>query len=99
MEEKKRIRLDEEPWRVILNAAYSIENMEGHGAGNRSVSYIGSLPGRNGQNEDRQGGSRHIYDLYRDSQGKHWYESCVKLPSGRIISMEHYIFGKEIRRR
>lgn len=97
--ERKRIALKEEPWRVVLNTSYSIESMEGHGAAGRSVSYVGSLPGEKRKNENGQGEVRYIYDMYRDNEGKYWYETCVKLPSGRIVSMEQYIFGKELRRR
>jgi hypothetical protein len=99
MEEKKRIGLKEEPWRVILNTAYSIEGMEGHGAGDRSVSYTGSLPGIKRKDKNGQGEVLYIYDLYRDSRGKYWYETCVKLSSGRVVPFGQYVFGKEIKRR
>lgn len=66
--------------------AWSIESMEGHDAGGRATTYIGSIT------EDHI-----IYDYFRDSQGGYWYQNRA-IKDGQIVSMEVYIFGREIRR-
>lgn len=66
--------------------AYSIENMEAHEAEGRSTEYIGS---------HREGSI--IYDYYRDNAGAWWYQNRGVI-DGRIVSMEVYIFGRDIKR-
>lgn len=66
--------------------AWSIENMEAHEAGERSVEYIGS----------RMEGNI-VYDYYRDSTGAFWYKNRA-IVNGEIVSMEKYIFGHRVSR-
>lgn len=67
--------------------AWSIENMEAHEAGRRSVDYIGS----------RTEGDI-VYDYYRDSAGAFWFRNRA-IMNGEIVSMEKYIFGHEVSRK
>lgn len=80
---------------IAYNSAWSIENMETHGAGERSVEYIGSK--LSGCMENK--GGKLIYDYYRDSAGGYWYKNRVLIPSGDIVSMEIYLFGHELRKK
>jgi hypothetical protein len=91
----RRNFLKEDPWRIILNMSYNLSSMEGHGAGSRSVSYVGSLYGSEAKNQIWEG--KYVYDLYRDNLGKYWYETCVRIKNGNVISFEHYIFGRELK--
>ena len=63
---------------------WSIESMEGHEAEDRTVEYVGSV---------RQG--KYIRDYYRDNAGGWWYQNRI-IENGRIVSMETYLFGREI---
>lgn len=67
--------------------AYSIENMAAHGAENRKIEYVGSARGKSNP--------KIVYDYYKDSAGSYWYE-CRAEVNGRLVSMDRYIFGKEI---
>lgn len=64
--------------------AWSIESMEAHEAGGRSVDYIGSRTEGN-----------IVYDYYRDSTGEFWFKNRA-IVNGEIVSMEKYIFGHEV---
>lgn len=64
---------------------WSIENMAAHGAGGRATTYIGS-----------EVIGHLLYDYYQDSAGAYWFKNRALLPSGEIVSMERYIFGREI---
>lgn len=75
--------------------AWSMENMEAHGAGGRAVEYMGS---RMEDDPDPEGRERKVFDYYRDSQGDYWYKTRVLPPAGEIVSMEKYLFGYEPRR-
>lgn len=69
--------------------AWSIESMEGHDAGGRSVTYIGS-----------KRDEKHpylIWDYFRDSSGAYWFQNRA-IKGGQIVSMDVYIFGREIRK-
>ena len=68
----------------IKGEVWSIESMAGHGAEGRPVNYVGST---------REGNI--IHDYYEDNQGKYWYQNRA-IVNGCIVSMEVYIFGKEI---
>lgn len=72
---------------------WSVECMEGHGAGDRSITYIGSRVSENYGNDPK--GGRMVYDYYQDSEGDFWHKTRMLLPDGEIVSMEFYIFGKE----
>lgn len=76
-----------ESLRAIEGNAWSVENMEAHGASERSLEYIGSRT-TNGI----------IYDYYEDNMGEFWYDNWAMLPTGEIVSMERRIFGREIKR-
>lgn len=80
----------------VRDSAWNIEGMEGHGAAGRSVTYIGSMEGGQLNSSGRSG--RQVYDYYRDSAGAYWYGSRVLLPDGKLVSMEVYIFGREVSR-
>ena len=86
MKEEYR-EIDPELLKLINGNAWSIENMDAHGAGGRSTTYIGSRKEKHT-----------VYDYYRDNAGAFWYKSRAILPSGEIVSMERYIFGHEIRK-
>ena len=80
-------RISEEVKAVAHGSAWSIENMEAHGAAGRQVEYIGSEVCGN-----------LIYDYYIDSNGEYWYKNRA-IVDNQIVSMEMYLFGKEIRNR
>lgn len=87
--------IEPELLQVIGGDAWSIENMEGHEAGDRKVTYIGSRQGGYLDNHRKNG--RKIYDYYRDTVGAYWFRNRALLPSGEIVSMEVYLFGREAR--
>ena len=63
----------------------SMENMETLGAKDRVLEYAGSI-------------ITHGYlvrDYYRDTAGEWWYENRAVL-DGRIVSMETYLFGRDM---
>lgn len=66
---------------------WSMENMAEHGADGRTVEYVGSITK----------GSI-VRDYYRDNAGGWWYKNRA-IVNGCIVSMEAYIFGKEITKR
>ena len=71
----------------VRGNAWSIENMEAHEAGGRSVDYIGSRTEGN-----------IVYDYYQDSAGAFWFRNRA-IVNGEIVSMEQYIFGPEVSRK
>lgn len=79
--------ISSEQLKTMSGNAWSIENMDAHGAGGRTVEYIGSRTT-----------NCTIYDYYKDSAGEFWYENRALLPTGEIISMERRIFGREVKR-
>ncbi len=95
--DKEYREADPELLEHIKGNAWSIECMEGHEAEGRSVTYIGSEISGHLDNDCRKG--RRIYDYYQDSEGAYWYGNRALLPSGEIVSMEFYIFGREIKRK
>lgn len=71
-----------------LKDAWSIENMEAHGAAGRETKYIGEVVS----------GSR-IITLYRDDTGAYWYSTSYATENG-VISQEQAVFGeRRIRRK
>lgn len=69
---------------LAFSRAWSIESMAAHGAGDRGVEYIGSkIAGHT------------VTDYYKDTAGGWWYKNRALL-NGEIVSMERYIFGREI---
>lgn len=71
---------------AIKGQVWSIENMEGHDAGERSTEYIGSKVTGN-----------KVYDYFRDSFGAYWYGTRA-IVENQIVSTEMRIFGHEIRK-
>lgn len=71
----------------VRGNAWSIENMEAHEAGGRTVDYIGSRTEGN-----------IVYDYYQDSAGAFWFRNRA-IVNGEIVSMEQYIFGHEVSRK
>lgn len=78
---------------LAYSSAWSIENMEAHGAGERGVEYIGSKISGYLDSDSKNG--QVISDYYRDTAGAYWFKNRALLPSGEIVSMERYIFGRE----
>lgn len=72
--------------------AYSLEKREKQDG----LEYLGSeIPGA----QKRAGvDSWHVYDYFKDSDGEHWYQTRVLLPSGELLSMEEWIFGRKIKK-
>ena len=71
--------------------AWSIENMPGHKAENRTTKYIGSH--FEGFMDLDTKDIRRYFDYFVDSAGEYWYGVRVMLPSGELVSMEEYLFG------
>lgn len=69
---------------IAWENARSIESSEIHRS---QMQKIGAV-----QKEDRQ------YIFFKDTQGRYWYETQIKGPSGYQTEYEH-IFGKRERRR
>lgn len=65
---------------IDSNNSYSIENMEGHGAEDRTVTHILTIDE-----------GEHLRELYEDSKGAYWYRTMIRLEGGEIVSM----FGKK----
>lgn len=95
--DKEYREADSELLGCIKGNAWSIECMEGHEAEGRSVTYIGSEIGGHLDNDRRKG--RRIYDYYQDSEGAYWYGNRALLPTGEIVSMEFYLFGRGRKRK
>lgn len=74
--------------RLASGNAWSVGNMEAHDAAGRSAKYIGS----------RTEGHL-VYDYYLDNTGAFWFKNRALLPSGEIVSMEKYIFGRDLKQR
>lgn len=88
--------IDPELLEIAHGSAWSIESMAAHGAGGRSVEYIGSSIKGFLNNDKRKG--KYIYDYYRDTAGAYWFKNRALLSSGEIVSMDMYIFGREIKK-
>lgn len=89
-------QIDPELLQVINGDVWSIESMAAHGAGGLSVEYIGSRISGYLDNDKKKG--KIIFDYYRDTAGAYWFKNRALLPSGEIVSMDVYIFGREIRK-
>lgn len=94
--EKGYQEIDSELLKRVKADAWSIESMEGHGAGGREVTYIGSEI--NGYLDNEQQKGLLIYDYYQDDEGDYWFKNRALLPDGRIVSMEYYIFGRKLKK-
>lgn len=80
--------INKEDLELAYGSAWSIENIEAHGADSRSVEYIGSTRAKCNQNI--------VVDYYRDSNGGYWYRNRA-IVGGQLVSMEEYIFGRKVR--
>ena len=63
---------------------WSMESMEKHGAGERSVEYVGSVTQGN-----------RVCDYYQDDAGEWWYKTR-RIVDGCIVSMESCLFGRDM---
>lgn len=88
--------IDPELLKAINGDAWSIESMAAHGAGGRGVEYIGSRISGYLDNDKSKG--QFIFDYYRDTAGAYWFKNRAMLPNGEIVSMDMYIFGREIKK-
>lgn len=75
--------------------AWSVENMKAHEAEGREITYIGSEVRGLLDGDEKNG--RLVFDYYRDTAGGWWFKNRALLPSGKIVSMELYLFGHEIK--
>ena len=80
----------------IKGNAWSIRSMEAHGAGERATTYVGSRISGYLDNDSRKG--RLVFDYYQDRAGAYWFKNRALLPDGEIVSMDRYIFGRELGR-
>lgn len=71
---------------VKRNECWSISNLDEEEG--RKVEYIGSEIKENG----------YVFDYYRDNTGAYWYDTRWRESSGRIVSMDVHIFGREIKK-
>lgn len=69
---------------IPTGECWSIEKMNAHGAGERTVQYVGSR---------REGNL--ITDYFLDSE-QMWWHGNRAVKDGVIMSMEEYIFGRRI---
>lgn len=76
--------IDKETLKIAYKNAWSIENMEAHGAAGRDVTYIGSDIKRN-----------IITDYFRDTSGCYWFGNRAINEYGEIVAMEEHIFGHD----
>lgn len=88
--------IDPDLVKQIEGNAWSIGSMEAHGAGDRSVTYIGSRISGYLDNDSRKGCL--VYDYYQDSAGAYWFKNRALLPDGAIVSMDYYVFGRELKK-
>lgn len=82
---------------IAKSNAWSLDNMDAHEAGGRVVEYIGSQVSGFLDNDQHKG--KLIFDYYQDNTGAYWFKNRAMLPSGAIVSMDFYLFGKESKRK
>lgn len=85
--------MTDEPFEEAYRKARSIESIAAYGVSDYELEYIGSDI-RSPLNE---GKGWHVFDYYRDKEGRWWYGIRVLLPDGEVVSMEKYLFGREIK--
>lgn len=68
---------------IAFHSAWSIQNMEAHGAGSLGTSYVGSVEKKNG----------YITDYFQDTNGGWWFDDRFRKQTGEIISIEEKIYG------
>lgn len=78
---------------AVQQKAWSIENMEVHGAAGRNCSYIGST--RKGALDGDCRNGTLIHDYFIDEAGQYWFSARALLPSGDLVSINKYLFGHE----
>ena len=79
---------------AVQQKAWSIENMEAHGAAGRNYSYIGSA--RKGALDGDSRNGTLIHDYFKDDTGQYWFSARALLPSGDLVSINKYLFGHEV---
>ena len=72
---------------------WSMENMAAHGAEGRKAEYIGSHVA-----EPFLNGAAPVREYYKDEMGDYRYQSKMRLPDGKIITMEKYMKIKRPRK-
>lgn len=87
MIQEQHFEIDNEILKIAYKSAWSIESMAEHGAEGRAVTYIGSTRKRD-----------IITDYYEDDAGCYWFKNRG-VKNGEIVSMDMYIFGREIKRK
>ena len=65
---------------------WSVENMAAHGAEGSKLEYIASHV-----REPYLDGAAPVREYYKDEAGRFWYQNKMRLPGGRIITMEKYM--------
>ena len=87
--------LGQEEVKKIKEEAWSAESMPGHDAVNLATRYLGSsfedsMPSKDGE-------AVKVFDYFVDSVGSYWYSVRVLLPTGKLISMEEFLFGRKVK--
>ena len=87
--------LGQEEVKKIKEEAWSAESMPGHDAVNLATRYLGSsfedsMPSKDGE-------AVKVFDYFVDSVGGYWYSVRVLLPTGKLISMEEFLFGRKVK--
>lgn len=82
--------ISDEDERIAFKQATSLESKNEYGP----IEYIGSkmsnyLNCNNGQ-------AYKITDYFKDPSGAYWYANRMLIPSGDLISMEEFIFGRKL---
>lgn len=85
--------LEQDEVKKIKEEAWSVESMPGHDAANLATKYIGSSFEDPVSSKD--GEAVKVFDYFVDSSGGHWYGVRVLLPTGKLISMEEFLFGRK----
>lgn len=91
------VQIDPQVEKTAKENAWSVESMPGHDAAGRGTKYIGSNFA--GYMDESHKELTKVFDYFIDSSGEYWYGVRVLLPSGELIGMEEYLFGKNITQR
>ena len=78
--------MTEEEIRLHLKNSWPVENMAAHGATDRTLEEVGTIPGEHGR----------WYRLYADSAGEYWYKTMIETKEGLATEYEA-IFGRRKR--
>ena len=86
-------QISPEVLQIAQSTAWSLDNMDAHGAGGREVEYLGSQVNGFLDNDQRKG--MLVFDYYQDNTGAYWFKNRAMLPGGAIVSMDFYLFGRK----